>query len=115
MERSDKLSGRDGAETLVELRETVKVGIEIWFHAKEERFTYGDFKSNISYFTEAKIQRRISSDDPREDDRGVPAQAHRGYVLDGRRFGYTNITVPCSRRCNPKKSQRPSRSCLRIA
>src|SRR5690349_5291786 len=36
IQKSDRLSRRDGAEALVELREIAKAGVEIWFYAKRE-------------------------------------------------------------------------------
>jgi hypothetical protein len=86
IQKSDRLSRRDGVEAMVELREIAKAGIEIWFYGKRERFTYGDFKSNISNFTEAEFNaefRRVSA----------PSRPSTRFISIGR---------TSSRRCRPK-------------
>jgi len=55
MQKSDRLSRRDGAEALVELKSIAKAGAQVWFYAKRERFTYGDFKSNVAGYLEAEF------------------------------------------------------------
>lgn len=93
MQKSDRLSRRDGAEAVVELTEIAKAGIQIWFYWKRERFTYGDFKSNISNYTEAEFNaefRRVVAEKTTE---AFLDKARLGHVLGGRRFGYTNIKV----------------------
>jgi DNA invertase Pin-like site-specific DNA recombinase len=91
MQKSDRLSRRDGAEAVVELREIARAGVKIRFYAKREWFTYGDFKSNIVTFTEAEFNAEFRRMITEKTTEAFLHKAKRGLVLGGRRFGYTNV------------------------
>jgi DNA invertase Pin-like site-specific DNA recombinase len=93
VQKSDRLSRRDGAEALVELREIAKAGVEIWFYSKRDRFTYGDFKSNVSGYIEAEFNaefRRVIAEKTTE---AQLQRARLGHVIGSRGFGHRNIQV----------------------
>jgi site-specific DNA recombinase len=93
MQSSDRLSRRDGAEAFVELKSIAKAGVEIWFYAKGERFTYGDFRSNVSGYLQAEFAAEYRRAVAEKTYEAMARKARAGHVTGGVVFGYDNIPI----------------------
>lgn len=93
MQDSDRLSRRDGAEALVELKSIAKAGVQVWFYAKRERFTYGDFQSNVTGFFKAEFNAEFRRAIAAKTTEALQKKARAGHVTGGKVFGYDNVRV----------------------
>ncbi len=107
MQKRDRLSRRDGAEAVVELTSIAKAGIEVWFYAKRERFTYGDFKSNVSNYLEGEFNAEFRRAISEKTTETMQHKAKLGHVTGRRGFGFTNITVEKHGDLEINEDQRP--------
>lgn len=93
MQKSDRLSRRDGADALVELKSIAKAGVQVWFYATRSPFAFGDFKSNVTSYLEAEFNAEFRRAIAEKTHEAMVRKAHAGHVTGGRIFGYDNVSV----------------------
>ena len=113
MQAPDRFSRRDGDEAFGELKQLAS-HVDIWFYAKGERFTFGDFKSNVMGILESEFAAEFRRNIARKTHEAMRLRAERGHVTGGKVFGYRNERQPTasstasSSRTRPRSSARSS-------
>jgi site-specific DNA recombinase len=90
MQAQDRFSRRDGHESFGELA-TLAKHVQIWFYAKGERFTFGDFKSNVTGILEGEFAAEYRRAIAAKTHEAMRRRAEQGHVTGGRTFGYDHV------------------------
>ena len=92
MQAQDRFSRRDGDEAFGELKQLARQ-VQVWFYASRERFTFGDFKSNITGFLGAEFAAEYRRVIAQKTHEAHVRRASLGQVTGGSCFGYTNVRL----------------------
>lgn len=91
---ASRFSRRDGDEAFGELKRITRAGVEVWFTQDGQRFTYGDFGSNVVGFVKAEMNAEYRRQIARWTYDAMLRKAKAGHVTGGRVFGYDNVRQP---------------------
>jgi site-specific DNA recombinase len=92
MQAPDRFSRRDGHLAFAELEQLAR-HVAIWFYAKGEQFTSGDFKSNVTGILESEFAAEFRRNIASKTLESLIRRAEQGYATGGKVFGYDNVRV----------------------
>src|SRR6185369_10628560 len=90
MQAPDRLSRRDGAEALMELR-ALSRRAEIWFYSDGTRFESGTLAANVTGYLKSEFAAEFRRAITTKTSEAMRRKASMGKVTGGRVFGYDNV------------------------
>jgi site-specific DNA recombinase len=105
VQASDRLSRRDGDEAFAEQKRIARAGIELWFYAKGERFTFGDFRSNVTGILEREFGAEFRRAITEKTTESLLKKFRDGYVTGNLPFGYEGVRTPAGVKARFKEAE----------